>query len=57
MFSLKEKKSEEYVPILTPKNLQKELDSLKKPSQWRKLRTLTTIMGEIESKNITPKRG
>jgi len=55
--SLKKKRPEEYVPVLTPLNLQKELDSLKKPSQWRKLWALATIMGEIVSNNIPPKRG
>ena len=57
MFSLKEKSSENYIPILTPQNLQEEFDSSKSASQWRRLWTLVTIMSEIVSDNIPPKRG
>ena len=57
MFSLKEKSSENYIPILTPQNLQEEFDSSKSASQWRKWWALVTIMSEIVSDNIPPRRG
>jgi len=55
--SLKKKRPGNYIPILTPQNLQEEFDSSKSASQWRKLWALATIMGEIVSNNIPPKRG